>query len=155
MASLDTNRLSDKAFAVPEVQQEQSPLGWWVLGQQRVALRNVKLGVTLVFYVTDSVSLGREGSPNPDVPHIDLEPYDAQNLGVSRLHALLKLEAGTLYIIDQNSANGVRVNQERIRPGIPYALRDWAVIQLGLMSLEIRFPSYRFGTMTSPFSSDN
>ncbi|MBK8019881.1 MAG: FHA domain-containing protein [Chloroflexi bacterium] len=118
-------------------------------GQQQIALRVVRMGITLVFYISDRVTLGRGSSGDPEVPHIDLDPYDAQNLAVAPLHAVLKLDSGTLYIIDQNSASGVFVDQERIRSKSPFALRDWSTIQLGAMPLEVRFPPYRVGTIAN------
>ena len=155
-SGLATNRLSEDLLAAYTAEHESDhPVSeWWMSGHRRVALHNAKLGVTLIFYVSDCISLGRESSTNLDVPHIDLDPYGALELGVSRRHALLTFEDNKLCITDANSANGVRVNQERIRPGVPYPLRDWAVIHLGMMTLELRFPSYGFGMMNSPFSPE-
>ncbi len=154
MSGLATNRLSEELLAAYTEAQEQPEVEWSMSAHRRVALHNAKMGITLIFYVSDCISLGREHSNNLDVPHIDLDPYGAFELGVSRRHALLTFENDKLCITDEHSANGVRVNHERIHPGVPYPLRGWAVIQLGMMTLELIFPSYGFGMMSFPLNSE-
>lgn len=115
-----------------------------VSSPRRVALRNNRLNITLVFTIVDSVSLGREPTVGSKMAHVNLEPYDAYQLGISRIHAVLKLESGNIYIIDNASLNGVMVNQQLITPGVAYLLSDRDTIRLGGMSLQITFPTYRF-----------
>ncbi len=111
---------------------------------RRISLKNVALGITLFFDLAGSVSLGRESSAVADMPHIDLEPYNAYQLGVSRRHAILKLEDGRVCLIDNNSVNGIWLNRELLRPNVSYPLLHGDNIRLGGMTLQIGFPSDPF-----------
>jgi pSer/pThr/pTyr-binding forkhead associated (FHA) protein len=108
--------------------------------RRRIALKNLKLGSTLFFTLDDSLLLGRECSSIVEIPYIDLEPYNAFQLGVSRRHALLKLEEEQVFVIDTNSSNGVWLNQDLLRPNIKYAVLHGDTIRLGELTLQIGFP---------------
>jgi pSer/pThr/pTyr-binding forkhead associated (FHA) protein len=111
---------------------------------RRIALKNLALGITLFFDLVASISLGRESSPGADMPHIDLEPYNAYQLGVSRRHAILKLEEGRVCLIDNNSVNGIWLNREMLRPNVSYPLLHGDTMRLGGLTLQIGFPSDPF-----------
>lgn len=85
-----------------------------------------------------SVIVGRnkgDGSP----VDIDLTPYKAVELGVSRRHARIDRLRDSLQIIDLESANGTYLNNERIPPGIPRILRNRSMLQLGKLVLRVQF----------------
>ncbi len=85
-------------------------------------------------------SLGRAVSNQPVLPDIDLSPYGAYEMGVSRLHATLHFSPqGLLTITDMGSSNGTQVDGVQIPPHKPYPLRDGSVILLGKMLLRVRF----------------
>jgi pSer/pThr/pTyr-binding forkhead associated (FHA) protein len=76
--------------------------------------------------------------PEQDVyPDIDLGPYTADEMGVSREHMILKLEGDRIVAMDNGSSNGTLINNERMKPKIDYPIRDGDEIQLGLMKLKI------------------
>ena len=72
-----------------------------------------------------------------DVTHLDLTPYGADNLGVSRRHALLEIQQNRLVIIDLNSVNGTSVNRVRLQPNVPYQLMHGDILELGDLQLRI------------------
>jgi pSer/pThr/pTyr-binding forkhead associated (FHA) protein len=111
----------------------------------RIALKNIPMGITLVFDLTDTVMIGREGVED-GIPEIDLNPYDALNFGVSRRHAILRLDENRVYLTDNGSKNGVTLNDELLNPGSPYLVRSGDSISLGQMRFQITF-------LTNPFSS--
>jgi FHA domain len=84
-----------------------------------------------------AVFLGR--NTRDDKVDIDLTPFNAGELGVSRRHSRLQREQGTLQITDLNSLNGTFVNQQRLAPGVPQLLRDRSVLQVGMLIMRVQF----------------
>lgn len=84
-----------------------------------------------------AVTLGR--SVDADDTHLDLTPFGAFNLGVSRRHAAIYWMDDELLISDLESANGTYLNRTRLVPGDRHILRNRAVLQLGQMILRVQF----------------
>jgi hypothetical protein len=83
--------------------------------------------------------IGRErGDFKPD---IDLTPYGALDLGVSRRHAMLRPTKDSLLLADVGSSNGTFHNRERIRLGEPKALKNGDIISFGAMHLRVKIIS--------------
>jgi pSer/pThr/pTyr-binding forkhead associated (FHA) protein len=81
--------------------------------------------------------LGR-GDPRQGVrPEVDLGPYRALELGVSRLHAALKCAGAVVTITDLGSTNGTLVNGVRLAPYTPQSLRDGDELRLGKLALRV------------------
>ncbi len=62
---------------------------------------------------------------------IDLVPFDAIQMGVSRRHALIHREEDGYYITDLNSTNGTRINGRRLLPNTPCRLSSGDIVRLG------------------------
>jgi len=82
-------------------------------------------------------SLGRIADGQLILPDVDLSNYDAFTLGVSRLHATIKLSGSIIVITDLASSNGTRVNGQKIGKYVDYPLSDGDVIALGKLRLKI------------------
>jgi pSer/pThr/pTyr-binding forkhead associated (FHA) protein len=108
-------------------------------------LKYLSQRTTLVFDLTDSVTIGCESMTDSNTPHISLESYNALELGVSRCHAILKLEDGRVFIVDNYSVKGVALNHETLSPGVAYPVRHNDTIRMGLMSFQIHFLAQPFG----------
>ncbi len=65
---------------------------------------------------------------------IDLGPYGAIDVGISREHARLTRPGGDWLIDDLDSLNGTYVNKIKINPGTPSRLKNGDVIRCSLMS---------------------
>jgi pSer/pThr/pTyr-binding forkhead associated (FHA) protein len=65
-------------------------------------------------------TMGRVAEGQPNLPDVDLSPYEAYAQGVSRLHAVLKLNNQRVFITDLGSSNGTRVNGQKIMPNVDY-----------------------------------
>lgn len=103
----------------------------------RIAIKVLSSGVTMVFDLTDSVTFGRkQGTTEPD---IDLTPFKAYELGVSRQHMYLKLRDDHVVIVDNHTVNGTWLNGESLAPDEPYRVRHGDTIKLGALSLQIFF----------------
>jgi len=75
------------------------------------------------------------------VPDIDLESYDAQDLGVSRQHAQLNVEVHPPTLTDMDSYNGTFLNGQRLTPQEPYPVRSSDEIRLGRLVLRLFYDS--------------
>lgn len=82
-------------------------------------------------------TLGRVSTDQPIIPDVDLTEFEAYIQGVSRLHAALKIGRQRVSITDLGSANGTRVNGQKIVPHIDYPLKHGDAIALGKMKIQI------------------
>ena len=97
----------------------ETPPVWRVLFKFDAAGQQVVAGLD----VRGDIVFGR-GSGNEDSPDIDLTNLDAQNLGVSRRHALMRPSANKLYLIDLRSTNGTYVNAVPVSLGMAQVVRN-------------------------------
>lgn len=81
-------------------------------------------------------TLGRIAKGQPILPEFDLTEFKAYDQGVSRLHAAIKVSPLRVSIIDLGSANGTRVNGQKIVPNVEYPLKNGDVIALGKLKFE-------------------
>lgn len=81
--------------------------------------------------------LGR-GAGGKDAPDINLDPYLAYELGVSRRHALLQPGTDYLHLIDAGSTNGTWCGGNLVPPGQPTVIHNNEIIALGNLTLQIR-----------------
>jgi len=88
----------------------------------------------------DSIVVGRSDDTRPGVPPgIDLAPFDAKNLGVSRSHAVLQRKDNTITLTDQGSINHTFINGERIHPHEVRVIRDGDELRFGKLSTRVSF----------------
>jgi hypothetical protein len=87
----------------------------------------------------DVIYLGRGDAYSGISPDLDLAQDGGFVEGVSRRHARV-LQTGTrLFVEDVGSANGTILNKDRLRPYIPYPLREGDTLQLGKLELRVGF----------------
>jgi hypothetical protein len=82
------------------------------------------------------VILGR-GADVPGSPDIDLSNLNAEQVGVSRRHALIRPGRSKLYLIDLGSTNGTYVNGVPVSKGMAQVLRGNDSISLAGLSMVI------------------
>jgi hypothetical protein len=83
--------------------------------------------------------LGRKVEGNTGSLVVDLIPFGAFQMGVSRNHArILETEAG-YEIVDLDSTNGTWIESQRLNPNQPYPLPNGSTIRLGRMRLLILY----------------
>ncbi len=83
--------------------------------------------------------LGRGDKDSAIQPDIDLGPYRAEDLGVSRLHAQVKRHENTVAISDLNSKNFTFINGQKVHPNEVRALRDGDELRLGRLMMRVTF----------------
>lgn len=94
------------------------------------------LPVTIVH--KEEAILGRRASGTGEFV-VDLTPFDAIQLGVSRRHAAIHREEDGYYITDLNSTNGTRINGRRLLPNTPCRLTSGDVLTLGRLNLIVLY----------------
>lgn len=92
---------------------------------------NPKTNFKLATPITEGYIIGRSDAQSVYPPDIDLAHYQARDKGVSRRHAAVVLYSGEIHILDLDSVNGTFVNNKRLLPDSPYALRNGDRILLG------------------------
>jgi hypothetical protein len=95
----------------------------------------------LIVTVVAEVTIGRSDSVANYTPEVDLTPYGAYRLGISRRHAIIRRQMGALYVIDLGSRNGTLLNGVKLEPQLPTILRDGDEILLGNLTLRLSFLS--------------
>jgi len=83
-------------------------------------------------------TFGRVSGTQPVLPDIDLTAENAYILGVSRLHATIRLSEDYVTITDLGSANGTWISGKVIRPHVPHMISDGDIIHLGKLQLQVR-----------------
>ncbi len=86
------------------------------------------------------ITLGRGESQEGRII-LDLEPYGARELGISREHLMLRPSAQRLFAIEQGSTNGTSINGVSTGQGIVTELHNDDLLALGNMILILRIIS--------------
>ncbi|NDJ86789.1 MAG: FHA domain-containing protein [Chloroflexi bacterium] len=89
--------------------------------------------------IIDQIVMGRTGGEMDNTPHLNLDTHKADELGVSRRHALLTRDGHRLFVTDLNSTNSTYINGQRLEPEATYVLRDGDEIRLGQLSMRLFF----------------
>lgn len=90
-----------------------------------------KTAFPVVIPLIEGYIIGRSDAQSVYPPDIDLSSLRARDRGVSRRHAALVTYGSELHILDLDSVNGTFVNNKRLLPESPYALRHGDRILLG------------------------
>ena len=131
---LERQDISDKPF---------EPLVPWV-----VEFRVIGTPEIIRAPLSERLTIGRDDAKRDIYPEIELSPYNAQVLGVSRKHARIIMRDNRITVEDLNSANGTYVNGKHIGILNPTRLRDGDQLKLGNLSLQVHF-------VFQPFSHDD
>lgn len=118
-----------------------TPLDLWI-----IELSNPQWKTPIRLRVENKMNVGRivAGDANKR-PDVDLSAYDAESMGVSRLHFSIEPDVDRLILRDLNSGNGTQLNGNRLKPEEAYRLASGDQIMAGLLRLDVNFvlsPSY-------------
>jgi pSer/pThr/pTyr-binding forkhead associated (FHA) protein len=103
----------------------------------RIALHIIQKENRVIFDMSRPMVIGRRVPDGSVVPDIDLGPFDAEEMGVSRQHLTLELDGDRIVAIDNGSANGTLLNHDIMVAHESYPIRDGDEIKLGLMTLKV------------------
>jgi hypothetical protein len=110
------------------------------LGTERKLLLHVRgYDRPLVVDLHDQLILGRYDVDTGEMPDVNLDPYGAQDMGVSRRHAAILYEDEALKIMDMHSANATYLNGQKLIANQARILRDGDELRLGQLVIRINF----------------
>lgn len=130
--------------AVPQIK----PVDMGMPRPWRIALTIQDMQIQLVFDLTQTMTVGRTHPDSELFPDIDLTPFNAEDLGVSRQHLDLMLHEDRVVMVDKQSANGTYLNGERLEPNQVYPLRNGDEVELGVMKVKVEL-------LMNPFENFN
>lgn len=98
---------------------------------------------TVELHVKGETTFGRElhGGGNNKGKHIDLTKFQAEEQGVSRVHAALRVQANHLVVSDLGSTNGTFLNGYKVPRQANLPVRERDTIELGKFRLQVVFSS--------------
>lgn len=89
-------------------------------------------------FVLGRASSGKEEETSTETL-IDLRPFGALEMGVSRRHLLVRRAKDSYEAVDLDSVNGTYLYEERMAPGRAYKLFNGALIRMGNFRIFITF----------------
>ena len=97
-------------------------------------------GLRLPIFTADrpSIVIGRSDPLSGVYPDLDLQPFGAEQAGVSRRHARLTPRDDACWLEDLNSVNLTYLNDQRLAPDRPVRLKDGDLLRLGQLLITFR-----------------
>jgi hypothetical protein len=93
----------------------------------------------VAFMEWNKIILGRLSGNLGDTKIVDLTPFGAERMGVSRHHALIVRVEDGYTVQDLNSTNGTWLDRQRLQSVQVYPLAAGAVLQLGQLKLQVYY----------------
>lgn len=126
---------------LPEFSESSAPTRIKHISKPRELLLLTNKGICrLELSSKDSIYvIGRFTSKYRYTNYIDLSPYGAPELGVSRVHAHIYMEDEIIYLTDLNSKNGTFISGIRMEANQPKVLESGAQIMLGRLQVQVMF----------------
>ena len=102
-----------------------------------ISLFILETGTIVPMEGRNEFTLGRSAEGQPILPDIDLAPFQAYEHGVSRIHASITLGKEEALITDLGSANGTRLNGQKLPPHRPFPANHGDIISLGKLRIQL------------------
>jgi len=133
-ASYPGTSQTGRPAVTPEPAQQTPPI---TLREHILALKVMDTGAIIPLEGGTEFTLGRVSGNQPILPDLDLTPYKAYEGGVSRLHATIRIEQGTITVTDLGSANGTRVNGKKLAAHASQTINDGDILTLGKFKVQV------------------
>jgi pSer/pThr/pTyr-binding forkhead associated (FHA) protein len=104
---------------------------------QKIRIRIEESGEEFAVNAIRKLLIGR--NDKEETVDINLVPYGAYRLGVSRRHAQLELRQGRWFLTDLESQNGTIMNDLEIYPLVAYEIPSGTRIKFGELALTFYF----------------
>ncbi len=140
-----TSDLRSLTTPPPPVERKPPPVQTNTIFEENMVLRLDIEGApnAVLVYPKRETTIGRRDPSTGTMPDVDLTAYAGYRLGVSRKHAVIRLQNKRLEIYDLGSSNGTTLNGVRLAAHQPHLLRDGDEIALGKMVIRVIFQSNR------------
>ena len=122
--------LDDKADPVPPPPPTTSIFG------AKVSMYLMDARHVLPIMGKNEFTIGRKIPGSEKIPDVDLNPYKAYSLGVSRIHTTVRVSGGNVLVTDNNSSNGTFVNNKKIPAYKPVPIKHKDIVTLGLFRIQ-------------------
>ena len=132
-----TGRLEARDYDVTSPKPESLDIG--INPPWRIALIIQSVQVELIIDLERILVIGRAALDSPVQLDIDLGPFEAEKLGVSRRHLSLGREGSNVVIVDNRSSNGTILNGQKLTPNQSYVVHHGDELMLGLLKIKIAF----------------
>jgi pSer/pThr/pTyr-binding forkhead associated (FHA) protein len=129
------NNFTDNLAGIPTAQEEH--LVPSIPKDVAISLYLLDTDTVLPLEGRNEFTLGRSVEGQPILPDIDLTNYQAYEHGVSRLHASITFGMEEAMVTDLGSANGTRLNGQKIPPHRPTSVKDGDVLTLGKLRVQL------------------
>ena len=104
-----------------------------------IEFRVVGTASTIQARVSETMTVGRKDSEHGINPDINLTPYGAHTMGVSRQHAVILAKDNSIHVKDLGSTNGTRLNGYVLTANQPYRLRHGDELMFGQLTMQVLF----------------
>ena len=132
--------LGPMALSTRQLEDDDPHGGTDKLGAENVVILQMEAEeVPIIVQIRDEIILGRVNEQGDTTTFINLTPYEAENMGVSRRHARMVRDHKAVYLMDLKSTNGTRLNGEPLAPSVEKRLRDGDEITLGRLRMYVYF----------------
>ncbi len=132
-----TKKFGQKETTKSTAQPQITPLDMGMPAPWRISLTVMDMQTELVFDLTKAMTIGRAHVETDPMPEIDLTPFNAEEMGVSRQHAKITLDEGRVVVTDLDSSNGTFLNEELLEANQPYPLRNEDSLKIGILELKV------------------
>jgi pSer/pThr/pTyr-binding forkhead associated (FHA) protein len=106
-----------------------------------IVLINLENGQPITIQEENTFILGRVSAEiKTDAPLVDLTPFQALDLGISRVHASISKTKDGYQITDLESSNGTWHENQRLTPREPYPLESGDRIRVGRLNILVFYP---------------
>lgn len=103
----------------------------------KISLFILDTGTILPMEGLSEFTLGRSAEGQPILPDVDLTPFQAYENGVSRIHASVTIGEQEALITDLGSANGTRLNGQKLPSHRPYPANHGDIVTLGKLRIQL------------------
>jgi hypothetical protein len=133
--SLEFCRLPQKSKKLPA---KEAATSWRIV---LISLNSQRDPLAIEVY--DKITVGR--TIGKQAVDLDLSPFLALELGVSRVHATLEPTDEVLLLHDQDSTNGTFRNFKSIVTGSPQKIENNDILSLGALNFQVKIIRYPEG----------
>jgi signal transduction histidine kinase len=130
-ASILERAVTYRPFPQPEMDPSELDRSAWRVRFDPVSDPGESFGLD----INGDILFGRGSKPDN---LIDLTPYNATEMGVSRLHAKMHPTATALYVADVGSTNGTYRNGQPIGVNTPYSISNGDTLTFGRLQFVVR-----------------
>jgi len=135
----EARRMAAERRLSEQMDQEEAPR--IEMGRAMIQIEIQGGNAPLVLELEDQIVIGRRDPSTKEAPDIDLTPYGAYQMGISRRHAIIRMEPPYIMLTDLGSRNGTFVNGTKLDAHQPTPIGDGDEVRLGKIMVRVSIQS--------------